>query len=422
MKQTFLQFLAEARRNPEQNPKISINQQIDDYAGDDPKNAYISFTTIDKLGINPGSTYETPLGIYAYPVDYVQKETEGGQWMRTLPFAGKSEFATLFRPNGNIVELNDMSPADARGYYKKLADLWVEISGEDWKTSVDQVEDIINDASNKALFPDYIGGRFWYVVREIAHRIANKRGGKVTMIWNKLFRTIGIDGCVDRGLGIIHSNEPNQAVFFSIGAISDTKRVYNKWSPEAVEIGQQSGNINKLRQKEVTELIKDKSIDDVLRMFGDQHLIDTDIDHIKRSTIRLGVLRRLPRLVLKINRPTVDDQATAIGVQPDLMRPLARGGKLIDQAITKAIQSASDNLVTQIIGNVGTSTIHLSKVQFTPSLDLYKTILQINPEIIDVISTYRTIPPEIIKLALDKFRGQKLPSWLVVAAHQHNLI
>ena len=46
--------ITEARRNPEQNPKVSINQEIDDYVAEENEPAYVSFTTVDKLGINPG--------------------------------------------------------------------------------------------------------------------------------------------------------------------------------------------------------------------------------------------------------------------------------------------------------------------------------------------------------------------------------
>jgi hypothetical protein len=69
--------LTEARRNPEQNPKISVNQAIKQRlqsgergTPDNPK-LFVSFTQLDKLGINPKSKYDTPLGIYAYPADYV---------------------------------------------------------------------------------------------------------------------------------------------------------------------------------------------------------------------------------------------------------------------------------------------------------------------------------------------------------------
>lgn len=423
MKQTFIQFLAEARRNPEQNPKVSINQQIDDYAGSDPKHAYISFTEIDKLGINPKSGYDTPLGIYAYPVDYVQEETEDGRWMRALPFAGKSEFATLFRSNGNIVELDTMSPAEAREYYKKLADIWVKHSGKDWKTSVDQVEAVVNEASKMALFPDYVGGRFWYVTMEIAGLLTLKlrKENKISIsIWNKLFRELGIDGCVDRGVGIIHSNEPNQAVFFSINAIADQKRVYNKWSPEAVEAGEQKGSEKIDRMQQFADKIKGMSVDQIATAFANGELTYNDINYLKNPAARLAVLKRNPSIIHRIAKPTINEQITAIHYDAENINVLAKLGKLSNGAVVSALQqSATDdeqrNEIVALVRNVVSST------KFTPSLDLYKLLLDVDFNGLQKISLYRDIPYEIVKLANTKMRGLTRPSWLVVAAQKYNL-
>ena len=46
------QRLIEARRNPEQNPKVPVIDQLRKYK-DDP-NIFISFTDIPKVGIRPG--------------------------------------------------------------------------------------------------------------------------------------------------------------------------------------------------------------------------------------------------------------------------------------------------------------------------------------------------------------------------------
>jgi hypothetical protein len=64
-------IITEKRKFPEQNPKTSINQQIIDIYADAPMlndnetNCFVSFTHIDKLGVNPNSQHDTPLGIYA---------------------------------------------------------------------------------------------------------------------------------------------------------------------------------------------------------------------------------------------------------------------------------------------------------------------------------------------------------------------
>ena len=58
----FLKYLQEARRNPELNPKIPSVVNLEKY--ENRKNVFVSFTQINKLGINPTSNYNTPIGIY----------------------------------------------------------------------------------------------------------------------------------------------------------------------------------------------------------------------------------------------------------------------------------------------------------------------------------------------------------------------
>ena len=62
----YKRYFNEARRNPDQNPFVGAWDYLIEYK-DDP-DVYISFTTIDKIGINPLSKYNTPIGIYCYPL------------------------------------------------------------------------------------------------------------------------------------------------------------------------------------------------------------------------------------------------------------------------------------------------------------------------------------------------------------------
>ena len=134
--QSFKQYLQEARKNPELNPKISVNQEIISHldnakklSGTAVKNSFVSFTQIDKLGINPSSKYDTPLGIYSYPAEYVEKQTGKDKPMSTLPFAGSSPFANIFSVRGNIVDLNNLSNRDLQQYYEKLSNFYAEFKG-----------------------------------------------------------------------------------------------------------------------------------------------------------------------------------------------------------------------------------------------------------------------------------------------------
>lgn len=138
--------ITEARKNPELNPKTSINDIIiaatdkttSDIAGI--KNLFVSFTAIDKLGINPKSTYATPLGIYSYPAEYVAELAAAGQDMdQTVPFAGGQPFVNLFSVRGEIINLTTMTDINANRWYKKwqcTGLLFLENRGKNQLTSL----------------------------------------------------------------------------------------------------------------------------------------------------------------------------------------------------------------------------------------------------------------------------------------------
>lgn len=259
------EILVELRKNPDQNPKIRVQDELygaieqasrnRDFAGGI-INLFVSFTSVDKLGINPQSKYQTPLGIYAYPGYYIKHKVKDKS-MSLLPFAGDSPYATIFKSRGNIVNLADMPESDVISYYQKIAKYWSQVSGLDWKTSVDEVESIINSATDKATFKSRPGGQFWYVTMQVAKMLANVNKPPQNpaasiayphrVSWNTLFRAIGIAGCVDTGVGIIHTAEPYQAVFFDISAVDVVKRVLNRanYTPDTIDRKAAQGQYDK---------------------------------------------------------------------------------------------------------------------------------------------------------------------------------
>lgn len=273
----FKDFVSEARRNPDQNPKVAATEYLrqlfkkeypedataDSVARESHDDLYfVSMTEIDKIGINPKSRYNTPLGIYTYPLSYVimtfenESEIIGGGTLKSLPFAGAKPFANVVKTdyNKNIVCLNkaNFDSVTFNYYVRKIGNFlarWriseaerrfvLKLTDEQreafWKNSVDTVEEWANKSEYNARIPTW-GGRFWYVTMLAADLMAagsgkEKREGNVkpsSLLWNKLFREIGIDGVVDYGEGIIHGAEPTQGVFFTPDAIQLVARVNNK--------------------------------------------------------------------------------------------------------------------------------------------------------------------------------------------------
>jgi hypothetical protein len=62
--------IVEKRRNPALNPRETeetIIAKLEKISANS-DNFYISYTAIDKIGVNPRSSYNTPVGIYSYPL------------------------------------------------------------------------------------------------------------------------------------------------------------------------------------------------------------------------------------------------------------------------------------------------------------------------------------------------------------------
>lgn len=295
---------SEARKNPEQNPKTSINDVvlnklqsvIDDRVANTP-NAFASFTDVDKLGVNPRSKYDTPLGIYSYPINYVVTKVGISHAMSKLPFAGSAPYVNIFSasPSSNIIDVSGLTEFEAKQYYDKLGAIVANKGFND-----NTILGLIRLASKDSKFPESIGGVFWYVTMKVAEllsrgtRSTNWRDRKSPVVWNKLFRSMGIDGAVDsQGLGIIHEAEPVQAVFFSTSAITSVERHYNKYSPSSKEQAALIGS--KLKTAKTPEEVF--------------NLLKTDIgfnkiDHIKNPKTREYILTKYPNAINYVKNPT----------------------------------------------------------------------------------------------------------------------
>ena len=302
------ELICEARKNPEQNPKIAINDFIlaqyeytaDKIAG--VPNIFVSFTSIDKLGINPSSPYNTPLGIYSYPVSYMVRGLYRGEAMNEIvPFAGDSKFANTFRATGNIVNVTSMKGNEVSEYYKKINKVYRKYSGLSFKESADQVEQFIVDAQNVAMHKTLPGGQFWYVSMMAAEGIAQFTGSAVPVAWNKLFRECGIDGVVDTGRGIIHTSEPTQAVFFSISAITDVKRFENKYSPSHMSDAKREGEVNKKVSSSMAKMSYPEIKDAIKRDAEVIRFVKAPTEELQLEAIQSA---RAPFIITLIRNPT----------------------------------------------------------------------------------------------------------------------
>ncbi len=294
--------IIEARKNPAHNVKMSINQVIanrlaatTDEVADTP-NLFISFTSVDKLGINPKSEYATPLGIYAYPADYVNASASDHREMsKAVPFAGEQPFANLFSVKGNIVNLTKMNLDSFQEYIRKLKGVipkLLAISRDESDALIDRLQ---AEAPTAAHIPTKIGGRFWY----ITYKLANFSGAesKSPVLWNSIFRSIGISGFVDFA-GIIHPNERTQAVFFSINSITNVFRALNKYSPESAADSETSRNEWVTKAATVDAMTSEFDAGDFIKYHGEEI-----IKFMRNKSLRNRVIEYMPELSAMLTNP-----------------------------------------------------------------------------------------------------------------------
>jgi hypothetical protein len=231
----YYEFVSEARRNPEQNPKYSVFDQVEPYLDND--NAFISFTSIDKLGINPKSRYQTPIGIYSYPLvrsleeyNLTDEVIKKYGFRNQFPFASEAPYFWIFESTdyNNLLILSkaDYTEKDYLKDVKKLEEHYTNTAPEDVSASFD---DFMDQAESNARVKTY-AGYIWNVSRCAAAGWNANATRTNSVQWNKLFREVlGYTGAVDiDATGIIHPSEPLQAVFFSKSAITPLKRINNK--------------------------------------------------------------------------------------------------------------------------------------------------------------------------------------------------
>ena len=211
--------------------KLDTNDILMQYINDD--NAFISFTELDKLGINPNSDYGTPLGIYCYPIKLAYKyyKEKDKSFLYSLPFATDKKYFNIFKVKDfDKVITENYTKEQLEEDYNKLKELYPnsKIYNKDFNLFNYKTEHNAGIPFYKHI--KYPFAKLFFLTHEI---------NMYPIKWNKIFRELGYEGFIDPGYSIIHRGEPCQAVFFSIKNIeiidrfentkkSNIKVIYNK--------------------------------------------------------------------------------------------------------------------------------------------------------------------------------------------------
>lgn len=184
-----------------------------------PENLAVTYTAVDKVGLNPKNKHDTPLGIYLYPLDYVIEKKMNVPFAGDQPHINVCEFA---RPHKILQMTSDVSNQ------RQVDILPLFFPKED----VDQASKSIGKYELRSNY-----SKLWLMTKILSD-------DKPTQ-WNANLRKCGIDGFVDHGTGTIHSNEPTQCVVFAANALKllhsiDNPMFNKKTNEKKYDIGKMS--------------------------------------------------------------------------------------------------------------------------------------------------------------------------------------
>lgn len=250
------------------------------------------------FGINPKSTWMTPLGIYGYPIAYFSLND-----IKTLnvPYAAERKYVWFFRfKNPDKVWILNKNPELSNHIKQQLLKYYGKELTEDYLVFSGVLDEKEFDA--------------WFLNFSITDKdlfyLTNRITGNKPARWTKFFIDAGIDGVIDEGEGIIHKNEPTQGfavnskavevlgVFENPGSKNDHLSAILRWLDTGISSGISKKTIQFLiKSTQITQELKQKILEkiskDYLSGFSRfQEMIEIDYleDH-KGGYKKLGWLR-----------------------------------------------------------------------------------------------------------------------------------
>ena len=200
--------------------KLSLYEQLEKYK--DNKNIYISFRSVDKIGINPKSIYKNPIGIYAFPLKSIWENFDHINKQIKIPNFGNNPFLYVIESVGNGIEdISVYTEEQLKNDFNKLknSEFLNRFKSEDF-------DKIFKDSLTESWVKSY-GGRLWYITRILAENFKDK---KSNIVWNFIFNKILNYNfiCDYSGTGILGRHEPKQAVFFNTKCFKVIDKLYIK--------------------------------------------------------------------------------------------------------------------------------------------------------------------------------------------------
>ncbi len=282
----------------------------------------VTMTELPKVGVNPRSKYNTPVGIYFYPADYYVDNIKNDEG---LPFQHGAKYINIIELTTNdIMYLDDETERDFERIVQRLQSLKI---GKD-EFEQEQYERLIrylvsrSDSDAKVQTP---GGKIWFLLYQVSRSIGDlyhkrtksfwqnpitqqieyRPPPRSALAWNWLIRKLGYKVIIDSGTSVIHENEPDQGVIIDpAGTFRVVKRIQNISGPD-------------LREKEIlTFLNSDKATDaDRIKAVQNNHHIFVKLNNPSEA-VQIAAVEQHPWYFNRIKNPSLDVQRIAVKTIP----------------------------------------------------------------------------------------------------------
>lgn len=285
--------LLEARSNPAQNPKQSVYKELSKYAGQ--KDVYVTFSSVNKMGIFPSSEFNTPIGFYAYPVDFILDNMKEFPLSKARPYPDQqfSKYMLITRlvDSSGIHDVTDTISAHvynlikSNDFFKDVTDYSKIITyGNLWilmymivAASIHGLK--LEQSSEDAYVPNedqFSGGEDMSI-------------GRTTL---NVFRQLRINGITDvTGKGYIHHYEPTQAVFFNIRNLKHIDTLLDKNDPNVLED---------------VRITNDTSADEIIELLQNMQEKDFTLPYREASNLKQWFVNNFSQCCFNYNHKTMN--------------------------------------------------------------------------------------------------------------------
>jgi hypothetical protein len=156
-----------------------------------------TMTAIQKVGINPSTKFETPAGVYFYPLT---KEYCKMLFENRLPFGSSRKYVGLVK----------LKSVNSPGKWLKFIDKGTNfVTDEELKSVFDRFPDeaqkMMKSGKHKSFNNDA-------KVFDIGYFYSDVGVSRKTLMWTSFLRKLGLIGIYDSGNGVVHPVEPAQIV------------------------------------------------------------------------------------------------------------------------------------------------------------------------------------------------------------------